>query len=121
MMGLSERTYYFSNFVVFLILDAITAGICTLILAFNVLNYCNVGLIFLFFILFGLATFGYIVFMTSIFNSVRQATLVTTLIYVLTYCAEFAVSDSISYGIRVFASVVPNLAMCFTAKIIIYF
>jgi ATP-binding cassette, subfamily A (ABC1), member 3 len=81
MMGLVDFSYWLSWWTYYFIIVTIISGLCILVLSFNVIQYSNRGLIFIFFELFGLSLFGLAVFLQAFFSKARVAAITGTLIY----------------------------------------
>lgn len=62
MMGLTDMSYWLSWFVYYLIIVSIISIICLIILSINVVDYTDKFILFLFLWIYGLAQFGYIIF-----------------------------------------------------------
>lgn len=81
MMGLVDFSYWLSWWTYYFIIVTIISGLCILVLSFNVIQYSNRFLIFIFFELFGLSLFGLAVFLQAFFSKARVAAITGTLIY----------------------------------------
>ena len=81
MMGLVDFSYWLSWWTYYFIIVTIISALCILVLGFNVVQYSNRFLIFIFFELFGLSLFGLAVFLQAFFSKARVAAITGTLIY----------------------------------------
>ena len=99
-MGLSELTYFLSNFILYFIKNIIYSGFITLVLKFA-LKRLGSSHIFLMYFLYGLVIFALIFFFQSFLERTMIAILVTLLIYVLMYFFFIVVfQNSVNYAIK---------------------
>ena len=83
-MGLSELTYFLSNFIIYFVKNLIYAGFITLILSFGLKRLDSIY-IFLMYFLYGLVIFALIFFFQSFLERTITAIIVSLLIYILMY------------------------------------
>ena len=83
-MGLSELTYFMSNFIIYFIKNIIYSGFITLVLHYG-LKRLGSGYIFLMYFLYGMAIYALVFFFQSFLERTIIAMLVSLLIYVLMY------------------------------------
>ena len=112
MMGLNDFSYWLSWWVYYFIIVTIISALVILILSFNVLKYSNVGLVFLFFWIYGLSLFGLAVFLQAFFSKARIAAISGTLVYFGTSFINVAVSDpSVQPGQKFAASLLTTVSV----------
>ena len=83
-MGMSELTYFLSNFIIYFIKNLIYAGFITLVLSFG-LKRLESQYLFLMYFLYGLVIFALVFFFQSFLERTIISMLVSLLIYVLMY------------------------------------
>lgn len=112
MMGLVDFSYWLSWWVYYVIIVTLISVLCIIVLSFNVIKYSNMGLIFLFFWLYGLSLFGLAIFLQSFFSSARIAAIAGTLVYFGTSFINAAVNDqSVQNSNKVGASLLSTVAI----------
>ena len=111
-MGLSELTYFFSNFIIYFVKNIIYSGFITLILSFA-LKRIESGYLFLMYFLYGMVIFALIFFFQSFLERTIIAMLVSLLIYVLMYFVFIVVfQNSVNYAIKfIFCLLFPPTAL----------
>ena len=99
-MGLSELTYFLSNFILYFIKNLIYSGFITLELSYG-LERLGSGYIFLIYFLYGLVIFALVFFFQSFLERTRIAIILSLLIYALMYFFFIIVyQNSISIGVK---------------------
>ena len=93
-MGLRESTYFFSYFILFLIINLIHA-IFNAILLHKVMMFIETLYLFIFFFLYGLVIFSLIYFFQSFLDKTRLAIIVSLLIYCLMYFFSFCINSDV--------------------------
>ena len=100
-MGLSELTYFLSNFIFYFVKIIIYAGFITLIISFA-LKRIESGYIFLMYFLYGLVIFALIFFFQSFLEKTIISILVSVIVYVLMYFLFIVVfQKSVNYTLKI--------------------
>ena len=100
-MGLSDLTYFLSNFIIYFITNIIYSSFITLILSF-ILKTIESGYIFLMYFLFGLVIYALIFFFQSFLERTIIAILISLLIYVMIYFFFIVVfQKSVNYTLKI--------------------
>lgn len=112
MMGMSDLPYWLSWFVYYVCIATALSTLAWAILITNVVQHSNLFLVWLFIWLYGVAVFGQIVFLQSLFASSKYSGIVGTLIYFGCNLLGIPVqSATASAGLKIFFSVFPQVAL----------
>ena len=113
MMGLMDRAYWTSWTVHYLGINLVICSACTGILFANVYEYSNWFLLWLLFLLFGMALYAFGLFLASLFNRARIAAITGTMVYFASYLLITVVGKrDIAEGLKNLSSLFPTLAIC---------
>lgn len=106
-MGLSEKTYFLSFFIQYLIMNTIYAILNSLILT-RLFTYIKLGYIFGFFWLFGMTVFSMGYFFQSLMDKTRIAIIMSILIYFIMYFVSVVViSEDVQNVVKMIISLLP--------------
>ena len=108
MMGMSDLSYWLSWFVYYLIIMTIANTLALFVMMVNIIEYSKAGYIWIMLWLYGIAVFGLIVSVQSIFNKKKFAGIGATMIYFIGLFINFPVQDSTaSSSSKLAASIMP--------------
>jgi ABC-type transport system involved in multi-copper enzyme maturation permease subunit len=111
-LGLRESAYWSAWLLHYSLVTALIALAATLICRTNVIPYSSPSLIFAYLYLYGLALFGYGVFMSSLFSSARIASVIANLLYFFSFFCDYAVQSPYqAQWQKILASFLPSIAM----------
>lgn len=117
MMGLTQTAYWISWFIYYMIFNLIISGACTLILSLMLLKFTNWAVIFIYFISFGLAQFGFILFCQGFWQRARYAAIFTVVLYVSTAATSILFTPrDVPMIQKVYASLIPTAVVFNLAK-----
>lgn len=112
MMGLSDAIYYLSWFILYLVIMISMAIIMTVLSKPWLFPQSGTLEFFMINLAYGLSLFGQSIIIVAILPTVRSSATLATLFHIITYFIIFPMnSGAPSHGVRMFASLLPNLAM----------
>lgn len=81
MMGMRDCTYWLSWYAYYSLVSLVVVTLAWFVLIWNVVQYSNLFLLWVFFFLYGQSVFGQIVFLQSLFGQAKYSGIFATLIY----------------------------------------
>ena len=112
MMGMTDFSYWLSWFAYYFIIMTIANTLALFVMMINVIEYSKAGYVWLMLWMCGIAVFGLIVSIQSIFNKKKFAGIGATMIYFIGLFVNFPVqSSTVSSGSKLFASILPQVAV----------
>ena len=123
MMGMKDRTYWFSWFLYYTIIILIISVISTIVLAAGRFKYTNWFLLFLFYFLWGMSIFAFGIFMASLFYKAMVAVVVAILIYFAMYFlgSILLVNPDLSESVKTLSSLLPCICVTLGVRNLVQF
>jgi len=113
MMGLKDSAYWLSFFVYYLLIFAVIAASLTAIVVYTINTNSGLAIYFVFYLLYGMATFSFGFLVASFFHKARMAAISGALANFTTILLKYiVVNPTVPYSIKVLASIFPTVAGC---------
>ncbi len=95
-----------------MVIATLIAVSAMLITKYNILPHSDAFLIFGYFWMYGLSLFGYVILMSSFFQSAMIASLVSNLMYFFTHLCDYSIQNRyLAEYHKILASFLPSIAM----------
>ena len=111
MMGLQESSYWLAWYLFALIIIFFVATIAALVLSFAIFSNQVFTVLWLYFILYGHACFGFSILVASIFASPRNGITIGIMLYYLLFYLGYLVDNKSSEVVMGFVSLIPGINM----------
>lgn len=122
MMGLEDGSYYVSWFLVFAAIVTMSSAIVTVVLGVGALNNVNMGLFFIFALLYSLTLYGVAFFIVAILPTRRSSVIAASLYHFITYLLTNFLTDPATPSFAQYAfSIFPNVCMNRCVKLIFFY
>ena len=112
MMGLDDSTFFLSWFILFLAISTITSAFVTLIAGSVVFLKVNMGLFFVFCMLYAQTLYGWAFCIVAFLPTKRTSGIAATLFHILSYFMTAILQDpNTSTNLQYGMSILPNVCM----------